>query len=78
MSQTMNQRDWDELRRLSNSFAMYDENGVDLSLIDENLRLTPTQRIIKHDRALAMVRALQEAGRKARDHAQHQTPAPAE
>jgi hypothetical protein len=35
--------------------------GVDLSLIEENLKLSPWERLLANDRALALVRALQQA-----------------
>ena len=35
--------------------------GIDMSLIEENLRLTPWERLLANDRALALVRALQQA-----------------
>jgi len=44
--------------------------GVDLSLVEENLRLTPEQRALQHDSALELVLQMEEAGRKLRDAAQ--------
>lgn len=35
--------------------------GIDMSLIEENLRLTPWERLLANDRALSLVRALQQA-----------------
>ena len=35
--------------------------GIDISLIDENLRLTPSQKIRQNDIALNQAEALQEA-----------------
>ena len=35
--------------------------GIDISLIDENLRLTPTQKIRQNDIALNQAEALQDA-----------------
>lgn len=35
--------------------------GIDISLIDENLRLTPTQKIRQNDIALNQAEALQKA-----------------
>ncbi len=35
--------------------------GIDMSLIEENLKLTPWERLLANDRALALVRALQQA-----------------
>jgi hypothetical protein len=47
-------------------FPEQDENGVDLSLIRENLRLTPTERVRKADRARISALRLLEYGRKHR------------
>jgi hypothetical protein len=33
--------------------------GIDLSLIDENLRLTPAERMEKNEEALALMRSLE-------------------
>jgi hypothetical protein len=35
--------------------------GIDMSLIEENLRLSPWERLLANDRALALGRALQQA-----------------
>lgn len=48
------------------TFGDYDENGVDLSLIRENLRLTPLERVRKADRARRQTLALLEYGRRHR------------
>ena len=44
-----------------------DENGVDLSLIREMLRLTPTERIRRMDRARRSALRLMEYGRRSRE-----------
>ncbi len=36
-------------------------HGIDLSLIEDSLRLTPWQRLVENDRALALVRMLEQA-----------------
>lgn len=36
--------------------------GIDVSGIDERLALTPQERLVRHDWALELVRALREAG----------------
>ena len=36
--------------------------GIDVSTIDDRLALAPTERLRRHDQALALVRALREAG----------------
>ena len=43
-----------------------DENGVDLSLLRANLKLTPEQRWLKHQRALRTILEVKHAGQRAR------------
>jgi hypothetical protein len=38
-----------------------DETNIDVSLLEDSLRLTPWQRLIENDRALALVRMLEQA-----------------
>ena len=45
----------------------YDENGVDLSLIRANLRLTPTERARRAERARRSALRVQEIGRASRN-----------
>lgn len=52
----------EEIERCSK--LMFDENGIDLSLIDENLALTPTERVIKLERLVAMIDEFREYGRR--------------
>lgn len=40
------------------------DKGIDISLIDANLRRTPTERALLHQRALELALALREAGKK--------------
>ena len=35
------------------------EAGVDMSLIEDNLKLSPWERLLAHDRALGLIRALE-------------------
>ena len=35
--------------------------GIDLSLLDSNLALTPEERVLRHEAALALMRALRQA-----------------
>lgn len=44
--------------------AWAEQDGVDLSLLRERLRLTPTERVQRHQAALALVEALRAAKRK--------------
>jgi hypothetical protein len=50
-----------------NWYGEQDENGIDLSLIRENLKLTPLERIRKADRARRQALRLQEYGRRYRE-----------
>jgi hypothetical protein len=43
-----------------------DENGVDLARLRENLKLTPAERVRKHDLALWLALQLKEAGERHR------------
>lgn len=43
-----------------------DENGVDLARLRENLKLTPAERIAKHEIARRQVLAIKEAGERFR------------
>ena len=47
-----------------NALARAEQDGIDLSLLREALRLTPTERLQRHQAALEMVEALRSAGRK--------------
>jgi hypothetical protein len=46
------------------------EFGIDITLLLENLKLTPTERIRRHQRALESVVAFQEEARRFRDREQ--------
>jgi len=37
------------------------ESGLDMSLIEENLKRSPWERLLSNDRALALVRAIEKA-----------------
>jgi hypothetical protein len=60
----MDQREIDELRALCDSHAEQDENGVDLTLIDHMLSLTPTQRLEALERWLEFDKVLRQASIK--------------
>ncbi len=38
--------------------------GIDLSLLRESLKLTPTERLLRHERALELANAFRRAGEK--------------
>jgi hypothetical protein len=46
------------------NLAWAEQDGVDLSMLRERLRLTPTERVQRHQAALALVEALRTAERK--------------
>ena len=46
----------------SNAWQAAIDYGIDVSQIEYLLTLTPEERIIRHDQALELVRALREAG----------------
>jgi hypothetical protein len=48
-------------------YGEQDENGVDLSLIRENLKLSPEERLIRGDRARYSTLTLMEHGRRHRE-----------
>jgi hypothetical protein len=45
---------WDWFQRYTRGFGDQDENGIDLSLLRENLKLTPTERVLRLQRALRL------------------------
>jgi len=49
-------------QKATHCFGEQDENGVDLSHLRANLRLTPTQRLEKHQQALARMKEMRRAG----------------
>jgi hypothetical protein len=48
-------------------YGEQDENGVDISLIRENLKLTPSERLLRGDRARRSALRLLEYGRRQRE-----------
>lgn len=55
------------MTRPVNPIEAAERAGIDLSLVDENLRLTPEQRALQHDAALELVLLMEAAGRRLRD-----------
>jgi hypothetical protein len=41
--------------------------GIDLGLVDDNLRLTPEQRVLQHQAALDFALEVERAGRRLRE-----------
>ncbi len=56
--------DWERINYWTKKFNTlcsgreYDENGIDPSVLRANLRLTPSQRLEKHNRAALFVRVM--------------------
>lgn len=61
----MTDEQWATFKRVTSGYGDQDANGVDLSLLRENLKLTPDQRLKKHHEALLMVLEVQCAASKA-------------
>lgn len=61
----MTDAQWEWFQKATHGYGDQDENGIDLSLLRENLKLTPTERLRKHRRALGLVLEVQRAGRDA-------------
>ena len=53
------------LEEYARGFGEQNEEGVDLSLLRENLRLTPAERLAKHQRALRLTLEVRRAGERA-------------
>ena len=61
---SMSESSKSEPERLREPSPIYDtlnEGDIDVSLLEDSLRLTPWQRLIENDRALALVRMLEQA-----------------
>ena len=56
---------WAQWQAYTHGYGEQDANGIDLSCLRENLRLTPTERLRRHQRALKLVREVQNAGVRA-------------
>jgi hypothetical protein len=49
------------LQEISPACGFQADADIDISLLEDSLRLTPWQRLIENDRALALVRMLEQA-----------------
>lgn len=56
---------WARWQAYTHGYGEQDANGIDLSCLRENLRLTPTERLRKHQRALKLVMEVRSAGIRA-------------
>ena len=61
-----NQKPSDEWTEMPTAYQATQQAGddIDLSLLEDSLRLTPWQRLVENDRALGLVRMLEEAGKR--------------
>jgi hypothetical protein len=62
----MTEEQWEWFQRYTHGYGEQDENGIDISLIRSNLRLTPTERLEKHRRAMMAALEVRRAGRALR------------
>jgi hypothetical protein len=58
----MTDAQWEIYQKATTGYGEQSESGIDISLLRENLKLTPTQRIEKMRRALSFVREVRCAG----------------
>ena len=56
---------WAQWQAYTHGYGEQDANGIDLSCLRANLRLTPTERLEKHQRALKLVQEVRHAGARA-------------
>lgn len=61
----MTEEQWARFQEYTRGYGEQDENGIDLSLLRENLKLTPTERIQKHTRFLIGLMELERAAARA-------------
>jgi hypothetical protein len=61
----MTEEQWAWFQKYTQGYGDQDENGIGLSLLRENLKLTPTDRFRQHQRALRLVLEVQRAGERA-------------
>ncbi|HET6382777.1 MAG TPA: hypothetical protein VFJ58_05240 [Armatimonadota bacterium] len=61
----MSEEQWAWFQNYTRSYGEQDEEGVDLSLLRENLRLTPSERLARHQRALKFVLEMEHAAEAA-------------
>ena len=61
----LSQEQWERFQAYTHGYGEQDENGVDLSLLRTNLKLTPTERIEKMRRSLMLVQEVRRAGHTA-------------
>lgn len=63
----MTPEQWAAFQAWSHGYGDQDENGIDLSLIRSNLKLTPLERIRRAEQHRQSILALNEYGRRHRE-----------
>ena len=63
----MTPEQWGKFQAFTRGFGDQDENGVDLSLLRENLKLTPSQRLSRLQSSYYFALELRRAGTRARN-----------
>ena len=58
----MTPEQWERFQEYTRGYGDQDENGIDLSLLRERLKLTPTERLERNRRAAAFFREVTRAG----------------
>ena len=61
----MTDAQWAQWQAYTHGYGEQDANGIDVSCLRANLRLTPRERLEKHQRALKLVREVRNAGARA-------------
>ena len=61
----MTDEQWEWFQKATHGYGDQDENGIDLSLLRENLRLTPTERLEKNQRVSEFIAEVRRAGKEA-------------
>jgi len=61
----MTDEQWEWFQKATHGYGDQDENGVDLSLLRENLKLTPTERLQRMQASADFFREVRHAGAKA-------------
>jgi hypothetical protein len=61
----LNPEQWAWFQEYTRGYGDQDENGVDLSLLRENLNLSPTERVQKMLQGLRLKQEMEHAGRVA-------------
>ena len=61
----MTDTQWAQWQTYTHGYGEQDANGIDVSNLRANLRLSPTKRLLKHQRALKLFKEIRNAGIRA-------------